>query len=103
MTILFRIEVGRRTRRQIKELNAWWRTNRSGAREAVHDELARVFRLILSQPYIGPPALDVDLPGVRRIHLSRIDHYLYYRVLEADAVIEVVAVWSDRRGEGPPI
>jgi len=62
-----------------------------------------VFRLILAQPEIGPRALDVELPGVRRIHLSRIKHYLYYRVLEADEMIEVLAVWSDSRGEPPPL
>jgi plasmid stabilization system protein ParE len=103
VTPLLRIEVGRRARRQVQELNAWWRENRSSARTAVHDELVRVFRLILNQPRIGPLALDVDLPEVRRIHLSRIGHYLYYRVLEAEAIVEVLAVWSDSRGEGPPI
>lgn len=103
MTELWRVEVGRRARRQIKELNSWWRKNRSAARTAVHDELRRVLRLILNQPRIGPPALDVDLPEVRRIHLSRIGHYLYYRLLEAEGIIEVLAVWSDSRGEAPPI
>lgn len=63
----------------------------------------RVFRLILNQPRIGPPAVDVELPDVRRIHLSRIGHYLYYRVLDSESIIEVLAVWSDSRGEGPPI
>ena len=70
---------------------------------AVQDELRRAFRLILNQPQIGPPALDVDVSDVRRIHLSRIGHYLYYRVLEAEGIIEVLSVWSDSRGAGPPI
>lgn len=100
---LFRIEVGSTARRQIDDLNRWWRANRSSARDAVRSELARVFRLILNHPYIGPPADDIALPGVRRIHLSRIGHYLYYRVVEREAIVEVLAVWSDRRGENPPI
>jgi plasmid stabilization system protein ParE len=103
VTTFFRLDVSRLARRQVRELNRWWRRNRSAAPTAVHDELARVFRLILSYPQIGPPALDVDLPDVRRIHLSRVAHYLYYRVLESDRVIEVLAVWADSRGEGPPI
>jgi plasmid stabilization system protein ParE len=103
VTILVRIDVGQHARRQIRELNRWWRKNRSSARTAVHDELTRVFRLILDYPRIGPPALDVALPGVRRIHLPRISHHVYYRVLESDGIIEVLAVWSDSRGEGPPI
>ncbi|HEX6097528.1 MAG TPA: type II toxin-antitoxin system RelE/ParE family toxin [Thermoanaerobaculia bacterium] len=103
MTTLFRIEVGEVARRQVRKLNSWWRKNRSAAPTAVRDELTRAFRLILNQPRIGPPALDVDLPDVRRIHLSRIAHSLYYRVLESEGVIEVLAVWSDSRGDGPPI
>jgi plasmid stabilization system protein ParE len=103
VTTFFRIDVGRLARRQVKDLTGWWRKNRSAARTAVQDELARVFRLILNQPRIGPPALDVDLPEIRRIHLSRIGHYLYYRVLESEGIIEILAMWSDSRGEGPPI
>jgi plasmid stabilization system protein ParE len=103
VTKLFRIDIASRARKQAKKLSAWWRKNRSAAPNAVHDELARVFLLILNQPYIGPAATDVDLPGVRRIHLSRIRHYLYYRVLESECIIEVLAVWSDSRGEGPPL
>jgi plasmid stabilization system protein ParE len=103
VTTLFRIDISRVARHQVKDLNAWWRKNRSAARNAVQDELMRVFRLILNQPRIGPPAVDVELPDVRRIHLSRIGHYLYYRVLDSESIIEVLAVWSDSRGEGPPI
>jgi plasmid stabilization system protein ParE len=103
VTKLYRIDVGLTARRQADELNRWWRAHRSAARTAVRDELTRVFRLILNHPYMGPSALDVDLPDVRRIHLSRIGHYLYYRVLETEGIIEVLAIWSDSRGEAPPI
>lgn len=103
MNTLYRLEVSSLARRQTRKLNTWWRKNRTAARDAVHDELARAFRLILAQPEIGPRAWDVDLPDVRRIHLSRIGHYLYYRILEADAVIEVLSIWSDSRGGAPPI
>jgi plasmid stabilization system protein ParE len=65
--------------------------------------LTRAFNLILNHSEIGPPALDVDLPNVRRIHLSRVKHYLYYRVLESEDIIEVLAVWSDSRGDAPSI
>jgi plasmid stabilization system protein ParE len=103
VTELYRLDVSRLARRQVNELSAWWRQNRTAARTAVRNELARVFRLILAQPRIGPRALDVDLPDVRRIYLSRIGHHLYYRVLESSGIIEILAVWSDSRGEGPPI
>lgn len=101
--MLFRIDVGNLARQQARTLNRWWRKHRTGAPNAVQDELTRAFRLILNQPRMGSPALDVALPNVRRIHLSRIAHYLYYRVLESEGIIEVLAVWSDSRGAGPPI
>ena len=47
--------------------------------------------LIVDQPGIGTPALDVGLEGVRRIHLSRIHYHLYYRV--EDETLEVLACW----------
>ncbi|HKR66525.1 MAG TPA: hypothetical protein VJZ00_22550 [Thermoanaerobaculia bacterium] len=74
---LVRIEGGDVARRQIKKLNTWWRKNRTAAPTAVQDELTRAFRLLLNQPRIGP--------------------------LEPDEVIEVLSIWSDSRGERPPL
>src|SRR5437762_14310863 len=103
LRIIVHLEVSSLARRQVADLNSWWRGNRTAARHAVRDELARAFRLILAQPHIGPRALDVEIEGVRRIHLSRIRHYLYYRVFETSSIVEVLAVWSDSRGEPPPL
>jgi len=103
VTALLRIEIGEEARRQIRTLSRWWRRNRTAAPNAVTDELTRVFRLLINQPRIGSLALEIELPGVRRIHLSRIGHCLYYRVQDAEAIVEVLAVWSDRRGQPPPI
>jgi plasmid stabilization system protein ParE len=100
---LFRIAVDADARRQIRELNLWWWRNRTAAPNAVTDELTRIFRLLINQPRIGPVALEIELPGVRRILLSRIGHYLYYRVLESEGVVQVLAIWSASRGEPPSI
>jgi hypothetical protein len=45
----------------------------------------------------------VDLEHVRRIHIFRIWHFLYYRILDGPERIEVLALWSESREEGPPI
>ena len=103
MTRPLQIAIAQRARRQITDLEGWWRTNRSAARGAVQQELTRVFRLLGRQPRAGSCALDGDLTEVRRIHMSKLRHYLYYRILDSDGAIEVLAVWSDSRGEGPPI
>lgn len=54
-------------------------------------------------PFIGHPAADVELQNVRRIHIARIWHHLYYRVIEDPERIEVLALWSESREGGPPI
>jgi plasmid stabilization system protein ParE len=67
--------------------------------ELFHAELRRGFELITNHPEVGPPAQDVELAGVRRLHLSRIRYYLYYHPM--DDTVEVIGLWHTSRG-GPP-
>jgi len=41
--------------------------------------------------------LDPGLESVRRVHLYRIRHFLYYRVA-GDGTIQIVALWHTSRG-----
>ena len=97
------VEISDLASQQIRQLEKWWRINRTAAPHAVRQELQRVLRLITLTPLIGRRAEDVDLPGVRRIHMKRIWHYLYYRVLENPQRLELLSVWSSHRGEPPPL
>jgi plasmid stabilization system protein ParE len=97
------IEISDLAAQHIRQLETWWRINRTKAPNAVRQELQRAFRLISVQPRIGPRATDVELPNVRCVHLSRVWHHLYYRVLDVPERIEILALWSESRGEGPPI
>jgi plasmid stabilization system protein ParE len=99
----FSIEVSELAEAQIRELNLWWRENRTKAPNAIGEELERVSALIAFQPRIGVRARNVKLPGVRRFHIERIHYDLYYRILDSPAHIEIVALWSPRRGSRPPI
>lgn len=96
-----RLLVVEEAERQIRAAAAWWRENRPAALGLLRQELTRGFELITSQPGLGPRALDTDLQNVRRVHLYRIGYYLYYQV--RDDTIEVLALWHDSRGEGPPL
>src|SRR5258706_610351 len=89
--------------RYIREAEEWWRENRLAAPNAVRLELQRAFALIARQPRIGSLAINVKLPGVRRIYLPKIKYHLYYHVIPLPERVEVVALWHVRRGEGPPI
>jgi plasmid stabilization system protein ParE len=97
------VEISSLAAQHIRELESWWRRNRTSAPNAVREELQRAVRLVTMTPFIGHPAVDVELPDVRRIHISRIWYYLYYRVAENPRRIEVLALWSESRDGGPPI
>jgi len=52
-------------------------------------------------PGVGARATNAGLPGVRRIHLTRVRYYLYYRV--SGQVVEVLDLWHTSRGSGPDL
>jgi plasmid stabilization system protein ParE len=92
----------RRASRRVEEAGRWWRENRAKAPEALREELEQALHLIASQPEVGAIARNVNLAGVRRILLNRVNYYLYYRLRETPArCIHVVALWHASRGSGP--
>jgi plasmid stabilization system protein ParE len=97
------VEVTAMAAQQIRAAEAWWRTNRPGAPDAVHHELQRAFTLIASQPRIGGNAAGLELANVRRIYLPVIKQFLYFHVVSPPERVQVVALWHSRRGSGPPI
>src|SRR5437016_3506852 len=76
---------------QIQKAAGWWSANREKAPQAFKEELQRGFAFISQQPGAGAKASNVKLKDVRRIHLSRIRYFLYYRVKEG--CVEVLALW----------
>jgi plasmid stabilization system protein ParE len=62
-----------------------------------------VFELVSAHPEIGAEAEDVELAGVRHVHMAATHHYFYYRVIHAERRIEVLAVWSTSRGDAPAL
>ena len=84
---------------QIQKAAAWWLANRDKAPKAFKEEIERGFALIAQRPDVGAKTTNVKLSGVRRIHLSRIRYFLYYRAT-IDRV-EVLALWHSSRLKGP--
>jgi plasmid stabilization system protein ParE len=97
------IEVSELAEQQIREADTWWRENRLKAPNAIREELERIGAVIAFRPYLGARAVNVRLPGVRRIHIERIHYDVYYRVTGSPEYVEIVAFWGSRRGTGPPI
>jgi len=95
------IKVTRRASEQIQTAARWWLANRPKAHEAFAEDLRGAFDLVARQPAIGARAADSRFGSIRRIHLSRIRYYLYYRARSAR--IEVLALWHSSRGEAPDL
>ena len=87
--------------RAIGEAAIWWGKNRDKAPEAFFEELERGLQLISAQPEIGSKARNIKLAGIRRIHLSRIRYFLYYRVISSPESVEVIAFWHANRETEP--
>jgi plasmid stabilization system protein ParE len=88
---------------QIRTVDEWWRVNRPKAPNAIREELERAASIFSVQPEIGARALNVSLPGVRRLHLSRVRYYVYYWLRSDPERIEILAFWHESRGSGPPL
>ena len=101
MNTPLRIEVTEKAQTQISVASAWWAEHRPAAPDAIREEMDRVFGLLCVQPEIGTIARRATLAGVRRITLSRIRYYLYYRV--ADDALQVLAFWHTSRDIGPSL
>ena len=99
MNTRLRIEITADARTQISTAAAWWSKNRPAAPDAIRDELDRTLELLRAQPAIGTVARHATLPGVRRVTLTRVRYYVYYRV--AGDALQVLAFWHSSRGSEP--
>lgn len=101
MTSPLPIEIADDAREQIAEAAMWWAKNRPSVPDAIREELDRVLVLLAVQPEIGTRARRPRLYRVRRVLLSRIDYYLYYRV--AGTKLQILAFWHASRSKGPSL
>lgn len=96
-----RIRITGRAADEIDRADAWWRENRLAAPDAIREDLQRSFALLALQPGIGQKVMNARLSGVRRIHLDRVHHHLYYR--EQGDQIVVLRFWPSQRLAQPRV
>ena len=99
MSTPLQIEITDDARAHIAAAATWWDENRPSAPGAVLQDLDRILGLLSMQPGMGTRARRVKLAGVRRVTLSRIRYYLYYRVV--DDALQVLAFWHTSRDRVP--
>jgi|SRR5665213_417133 len=93
------VRVTHRAANHIAQAVDWWEVNRPLAPGAVRDELEEAVAILKAQSEIGAVAFSARIQDVRRIHLSRIHYFLYYRAQPGR--IDVLALWHTSRGTGP--
>ena len=94
-----RVKVSARAAAQIRRAAAWWAENRLSAPGAIAHDLEESIALLAEQPGIGSKYSGTRVGQVRRLYMSRVGYFLYYRA-SADA-LEVLAFWHARRGRQP--
>jgi len=95
-----RIKISARASRQVQTAAAWWEQNRPAAPGAIGADFGEAVALLTEQPGIGAKYEGARTPGVRRLYLSRVRYFIYYKV--EDEVLRVLAFWHASR-EHPPV
>jgi plasmid stabilization system protein ParE len=86
---------------QIREIDNWWRRNRTASPDLFTNELAATLDILGHAPHIGRVYRQSPVPDTRRVLLKGTRYHVYY-VPRRDQVI-VLAVWNAQRGVGPPL
>ena len=86
---------------QIREIDNWWRRNRSAAPDLFLDELSTGFDIIGRAPMIGRLYRRSPITGTHRLLLRETRYHIYY--ISIGSEVRVLAVWHARRGVGPPL
>ena len=101
MSSKLKIKASHQVLAQVEVAAEWWAQNRHDAPNAVHNDLAEILSLLCEHPGVGTPSNSYRIKGLRRVFLSRIRYYVYYR--ETGEVLEVLAFWHASRGQPPRI
>ncbi len=99
--MILELHVTLRAAREIERIAEWWAVNRLAAPGAVGKDLQATLEILRIQPGIGSKVEEASSPDVRRFHVDRIGHWVYYRV--RDRRLEILSVWHSGRKQRPSL
>ena len=79
----------------------WWAENRPAAVGAVRLDIEAALALLVEEPGIGTKIETTSSDIIRRLYLSQIRYFVYYRV--RNKFLEVVAFWHSSREDSPSV
>ena len=85
----------------IEQAAEWWAVNRPAAPGAVRNDIEAALALLVEESGIGTKIETARIVTIRRLYLTRVRYFLYYRV--RGKFLEVIAFWHASREAGPPI
>ncbi len=91
------IKISARAAAQGRKASDWWAENRLAAPDAIGKDFGESVALLAEQPGIGAKYEGSRTPGVRRLFLSRVGFFIYYRA-ESNC-LNILAFWHASRGQ----
>lgn len=96
-----RVKISARAAREILAAAEWWEANRPAAPGAIRSDFGESVSLLAEQPGIGSKYEGARARDVRRLYLSRVRYFIYYRAEGPD--LEVLAFWHASREHQPAL
>ena len=93
------VRISARAAGQVRRAAQWWLDNRPAAPGAIATDIGESLALLAEQPGIGTKYTGARAGTVRRLFMSRVGYFLYYRI--SGDVLEVLAFWHASRGKQP--
>ncbi|MBS3964004.1 MAG: type II toxin-antitoxin system RelE/ParE family toxin [Methylomonas sp.] len=93
--------VAARAANQVRKASEWWSVNRPSAANAIATDFGEAVSLLVEQPGIGAKYEGSRTVGVRRLFLSRVGYFIYYKA--EDGFLHVLAFWHASRDHQPPL
>lgn len=94
-----KVDISPRAAREIRRADTWWATNRPAAPGAITAEFEDAVSLLAEHPGIGVPYDGARTRGVRRLYLSTVGYFLYYR--SDGTSLYILAFWHAKRMSQP--
>ena len=94
-----RVKISARAASQVRKAAEWWAENRPAATGAIAADFGESVALLAEQPSIGARYQGTRTPGVRRLFLSRIGYFIYYKA--ENESLHVLAFWHASREHQP--
>jgi plasmid stabilization system protein ParE len=96
-----RVKIAGRAAAEVRRAADWWAQNRLAAPGAISKDFGEGVALLAEQPGIGSTYEGSKTVGVRRLYLSRVRYFIYYKV-EGDS-LHILAFWQENRERLPAV